>query len=148
MFTLVRVFVCVSCQKMAGMRQRTDLIVPFTSVCLQQSVGEREMHTHAHTPNTHHILHLHGEICLTFRIFMKKRLSCRKMPFGFTLSTASRSRATPRFQPQGFLQPWCSRTCSPGGPTAAAGAWGRNTLACCQTTAVNKARVVTQKLFF
>lgn len=86
-------FVCVSCQKMAGMRQRTDLIVSFTSVCLQQSAGEREMHTHAHTPNTHHILHLHGEICLTFRIFMELRLSCRKMPFWFTLSTASRSRA-------------------------------------------------------
>lgn len=46
MFTPV--FVYVSSQMMPGMRQSTDLIVPFASVCLQNCAGEREMHA----PNT------------------------------------------------------------------------------------------------
>lgn len=131
------VFVYVSCQKMPGMRQSTDLILPFTSVCLHKSAGEQEMHT----PNKHHILNLHGEICLTSKYFMKYWLSRRKMTFWFTLSTACRS-----FQPNRFLQLWCSRTCSLA-KLAAAGAWGRNTFTWCQTTPVNKARVVTLNLF-
>lgn len=50
MFTPARVcvFVYVSCQAMPGMRRNADLILPFTSICLQKSAGEREMHA----PNT------------------------------------------------------------------------------------------------
>lgn len=142
LFLCVRVFVYVSHQKMPGMRQSTDLILPFPSVCLQKSAGEREMHT----PNTHHILNLHCEICLTLKYFIKYWLSCRKMTFWFTFGTACRSCASPSFQPNRFLYLSCSRTCSRAKPTAA-GAWVRNALTWYQTTPDNKARLVTLKLF-
>lgn len=93
------VFVYVSCQAMPGVRQNADLILPFTSICLQKSAGEREMHA----PNTNRTLALHTEICLTRKYLMKCSSSRGKITFWFTLSTACGCATLP-FQPNRFLR--------------------------------------------
>lgn len=81
------------------MRQNADLILPFTSICLQKSAGEQEVHA----LNTNRTLHLHSENCLTLKYLIKCSVSRGKMTFRFTLRTARRSCETLPFHSNRFL---------------------------------------------
>lgn len=93
----------------------------------------------ARDARTKHKPHPHIEICLTPKYLMKCSLSRGKITFRFTRLCHS-SLITP------CVYLLCSRICSPA--STAAGAWGRDALTWCQTSPVNKAPVVTVKLFF
>lgn len=92
------VFVYVPCPAMPGMTRGADLILPFTSICLRKSAGERE----THAPDTSRTLASHTEISLTPE-YLKRSFSRGKLTFRFALSTA-RGCATLPFQPNGFLR--------------------------------------------